>query len=333
MAGFPSRNIVVLAKIENTVGTYTAPSPGTDAVMIGSDVTFRQNVGKLDRDNLREVMGSADNLNGFVYDELTFSTELAGSGTAGTAPAWGTLMRAAGFAQTVVGTTLVHYTPISEAMESLSVSYFFGGVRRNMRGTRVRRVVLSLGVNSIPRATWTLIGVPRLSPDNGLTVASAPSPTLTAWKLPRPVLNEYGAGNVYLGQILNQATGALTGGAEHKSKGMTITIENDCGARPFLGWGGDNCPIVDRDIKVALDFDLDGTQRADFYAACIANTYQSLSQALGGSGFSGNTLKFFMPRAQLMEPDTKDDAGLLLSGYTLNVLPDAGNDDIFITAM
>lgn len=330
---FASRNIVVLAKVETTPGTYLAPAAGTDAIMIGSDVTFRQNVGKLDRDNLREVMGSADNLNGFVYDELTFSTELAASGTQGTPPAWGVLLRAAGFAQTVVASTLVHYTPISDAMEALSVSYFFGGVRRNMRGARVRRVVLSLGVNGIPRATWTIIGVPRQNPDQGMVPTAAPTPTLTAWQLPRPILGDAGVQNITMGSTLNQGTGAISGGTAYKTKGMTITIENDCSARPFLGWGGDNCPIVDRDIKVAIPFDLDGTERAAFYANCIDNVYSSLSQVLGGTSFLGTTIKLFMPRTQLIDPETNDDAGLLLAGYTLNVLPNAGNDDIFITSM
>jgi hypothetical protein len=147
------------------------------------------------------------------------------------------------------------------------------------------------------------------------------------------VLPEGGAGNIGLGRTYNLTTGALTSGTDYKTKGMTITIENDCNARPFLGWAGDNCPIVDRDIKAAVTFDLDGTERAAFYADCLANTYRSLSQQLGGVSFPGDTVKLFMPRTQLMDPETQDDAGLLLSGYTFNVLPDAGNDDLFITAM
>lgn len=330
---FASRNIVVLAKAEVTSGNYTSPN-AADAVLIGSDVSIRQNVGKIDRDNLREVMGSADNLNGFVYDEWTFSTELAASGTAGTPPAWGVLMRAAGFAQTIVGTTLVHYTPVSEAMESLSMSSFFGGVRRNLRGARVRRVVFSLGVNTIPRATWTVIGVPRLAPDDSLVVASAPVPSFSTWKLPRVILGEGGGTQpVTLGASLNQSTGVITGGTAQASKGMTVTVENDCSARPFLGWSGDNCPIVDRDIKIGVTFDLDATRRVEFFDSCLDNTYQSLSQVLGGTSYPGETIKFFSPKAQLMDPENTDDAGLLLSGYTFNVLPNTGNDDLFITCM
>jgi len=330
---FASRNVVVLAKVEPTPGTYTAPSAGSDAVMIGSNVTYKQNVARLERDRLREVMGGADSLSGFTFDEITFDTELASSGTPGTAPAWGTLMRAAGFAQTVVSGVAVFYTPISESMEALSMSYFFGGVRRNMRGARVRRLAIGLGVNGIPMCTWTIVGAARAGVDNALVPTSAPTPTLTQWKLPRAVLNEFAANNIVLGAALNMGTGAITGGTEQKSKGMSITVENECNARPFLGWGGDNCPITDRDIKVNVSFDLDAATRASFYADLVANTYTSLSQMLGGGAYPGETVKFFMPRTQFIDHETQDDAGLLLSGYTFNVLPNAGNDDLILAAM
>lgn len=330
---FASRNVVILAKVETSPGVYTAPA-NTDAVMIGSNYQIRHRIGRADRDNLRPWMGGADQLNAFTFTELEFTTELASSGTPGTAPAWGKLMRAAGFAETVVAGVLVHYTPITDTMETLSFSCFYGGVKLNMRGARVSRVSFDLGVNGVPRATWTVVGVPRGAPDDQLVLAAAGTPNFSTWQLPRVVLNETGTQNVYLGRSYNVTNGNLTGGTNFATKGMSVVVDNDCEARPFLGWGGDHAPIVDRTVSAQVMFDLAAQARIDFYAATTANSYTSLDLVLGNStDFPGGTLKFFMPRCGYQDPTNDDDSGLLLSGYSFNALPNSGNDDIYITAM
>jgi hypothetical protein len=329
---FASRNVVILAKIETTRGTYSSPA-STDGVLIASDYSIRHRIGRADRDNLRPYMGGADQLNGFRYEEIEFTTELAGSGTAGTAPPWGKLARAMGFAETTVASTLVGYTPVSEAMESLSLSVFYGGVRLNLRGCVVSRAVINLGMNTVPSIRWTVIGVPRLSPDDGLIVTAAVTPTLTAWQQPRVVLTETGTQKLGLGTSFNAGTGNITGGTFYSTKGIVITVDNDVTARPFLGWAGDNCPIIDRSITAQVMFDLAAQERADFFAAAVANTYTSISLAHGGSSFPGGTIKVFAPRAGYVDPTNDDDAGLLLSGYQFNLLPNTGNDDFYLVAM
>ena len=328
---FASRSVVVLAILETTAGTYSAPS-GTNAMLIGSNYSFSERIGKVDRDNLRPWMGGADQLNAFRYVEVEFTVELASSGTAGTAPKWGPLMRAAGFAETIVASTLVHYTPISEAFEALSMSIFYGGVRQNLRGCRVRRVVFDLTVNQIPRATFTIVGVPRLSPDDLPVLASPATPTFSGWQVPHAVLNELGTSNVYLGRTYNVSTGNLSGGTNYSTKGMVITVDNDCTARPFLGWGGDHTPIVDRTVRAQVTFDHAAQERIDFLTAAIANTYNSLDLVHAGP-VAGQNLKFFMPRVGYQDPTNEDDGGLFLTNYNFNALPNAGNDDIYITAM
>ena len=91
MANRYFRNMVILAKIQEDVGTYEAPAAATDALLI-SNASIGYDDQVVERDYLREFFGSAEQLIGDSPVNIEFEVELAGSGTAGTAPAWGSGM-------------------------------------------------------------------------------------------------------------------------------------------------------------------------------------------------------------------------------------------------
>lgn len=68
--------------------------------------------------------------------KLTFECELKGSGSAGTAPEIGPLIRACGFGETIVGGTSVTYAPASESIPSLTMAKYIDGKRYLMAGAR-----------------------------------------------------------------------------------------------------------------------------------------------------------------------------------------------------
>jgi hypothetical protein len=55
---------------------------------------------------------------------ITFDVELSGSGTAGTAPAFGPLLKAAGLSETVVAITSVTYAGVSSSFEQRNALLF-----------------------------------------------------------------------------------------------------------------------------------------------------------------------------------------------------------------
>ena len=67
---------------------------------------------------------------------MTFSVELAGSGTAGTAPRYGNVTKACGFSETVASNTSVTYEPISASFSSVTIHYNTDGVRHIVNGCR-----------------------------------------------------------------------------------------------------------------------------------------------------------------------------------------------------
>ena len=71
-----------------------------------------------------------------LHMRLTFRVEMVPSGTAGTAPAWGPLLRGCAVAEVVDAGTSVTYTPVSEGHESLTFHVWIGNTRYVLRGAR-----------------------------------------------------------------------------------------------------------------------------------------------------------------------------------------------------
>ncbi len=99
-----ARNAVILAKIESTEGTENAPAV-TDAILVENPqlnpaatlITTNEVTGTLD--------GAGPIVGGMKMD-LSFDVYLKGSGTAGTAPEVGDLLKACGWAEVITGTAV-----------------------------------------------------------------------------------------------------------------------------------------------------------------------------------------------------------------------------------
>lgn len=330
---YPSaaRQAVILAKLEVTPGTFEPTASATDAVLIGNDLQIRPTVGKLDRGVLKSYFNGDESISGFGYVELSFSTEIAGSGTPGTAPAWGKLMRAAAFSEAITAGVKVDYTPVSDAFESLSMNIFYAGIRRSIRGARCVSATFDLMVNTVPKIRWSFVGLERAAPDD-MSATAIVNPTLSMWQKPRAVSLDTG-GRVFLGSTYTLSTGSISGGTAYDSKGMSVAVANEVSARPMLGWNGDNTPVTGRTVTANLSFDLLPADRVLFYADCKANTLKSMSLVLGGTTLPGGTVKFFMPKVEPMSPEDQDDGGLALDGWTMQVRPSVGNDEFRVVVM
>jgi hypothetical protein len=97
-----TRNAVLLAKIESSELTDASPSAGSDAVKVEVDMpSFQQAMAQTN-----EVSGSLDRsapVPAGTTVTIPFTVVLKGSGTAGTAPEVGKLLKACGMSETVTG--------------------------------------------------------------------------------------------------------------------------------------------------------------------------------------------------------------------------------------
>lgn len=129
------RRKVLLAKLETTYGTDAGPV-GTDAIL-ATEVRMSPMQGQdLDREIDTPHGGPTGTIPVDLHHTISFKVEMAGSGTAGTEPRWGRLLRACGCAETVTGGASVVYNRINDNFESVTLHLNIGGTLYAMVGAR-----------------------------------------------------------------------------------------------------------------------------------------------------------------------------------------------------
>lgn len=310
------RKTAILAKIETTYATDAAPTGAANAILI-SNATFAFNYNNVDRDLMRAYLGGAEQLVGSRNVTASFDVEIAGSGAAGTAPAWGPLVRACGMAEVVTAAARVEYTPVSAAFDSLTIYYSVDGLLHKAIGCR-GTVTMGMGEGERPLFKFTFTGI-----DGGTVAQADPSQTLTAFKPPL-VVTDANSGDIKLGGTY--ATGAITGGTAYPSRGLQLDLGNTVQHIPMLG--GQSVEITQRATTGSMQLDLTAAQGATFITDINSNTTTSLSFEHGTT--AGNKILVFAPVVQRLNPSWQDFNGTVQMGLDLRLTPSSGNDELRI---
>jgi len=152
-----TRKKYILAKIEGTYGTDSAPV-ATDAVLTSGLTRTLYDGNQVTRENDLSTLGARTTINTGPYVTIEFSVELAGSGTAGTAPAYGALLRACGFSETVDAAVDVTYAPVSSGFESVTIHYYRDGERQVATGCR-GTVSFDFSTDNYPMMRFRFVGL------------------------------------------------------------------------------------------------------------------------------------------------------------------------------
>lgn len=99
-----ARRRTILAKLETTYGTDSVPTGAANAILVRNLEMMPMDQDLAGRDLVRPYLGSSEQIPAAIRAMVNFEIEIAGSGTAGTAPAWGPLMRGCAFAESVLAT-------------------------------------------------------------------------------------------------------------------------------------------------------------------------------------------------------------------------------------
>jgi len=314
------RNTAILAKIETIYGTDAVPVGATDAILISNFSANPLAASNVKRGLVRPYFGGSEELVGAAHVEISFDVELQGSGAAGTAPAWGKLLRACAFAEVVTAATRVDYTPISSALESLTIYYYDDGVLHKALGC-FGDFTLKAGVGERPVLSFKYLGL-----DGGISAAVLPSVTLTAWKTPL-VVNDANTSDILLG--CTYATGALSGGTSYPSRGLEMSLGGQVVYTPLVG--GESIDFNDRESVGKIQLDLTAANEVTFMAAVKANTTQGIGFVHGAT--AGSKVLIHGPAAQLTNPSKQDVNGRRLIGYDVRLVPVDGNDELRIVAL
>ncbi len=320
MASRITRNTVILLKVETTYGTDAMPTGAANALLV-SNASINLAIDSVNRDLIRSTLGGSEQLVGTRHLEITFDVELSGSGTAGTAPAWGPVLRACGMAETITAGVMAEYTPVSTGFESATVYYYLDGVLHKALGCR-GTVEPKATLGERPMLSVKLLGL-----YGGVVANANPSTTLTAWRQP-VAITDATCGDVLLGCTYTGASGTLTGGTAFPSRGATFTLGQDAKFIPLLG--GESVDITSREATGQISLALDAAQSVTAFSDIVANTIGSLGLTIGT--VAGATVVLFAPAVQRVAPKWDDYEGRALLSTDLRLLPLAGNDELRIVA-
>ena len=315
------KNTTILAKVGVTYGTDVVPTGGANAILV-SDVSFTPlEASNVDRNNIRTYMGASENLVGTASKSISFSVEMVGSGTAGVAPAWGPLLRACGFAETLTAVTRVDYLPISASFEWVDLYCYYDGAHHKLLGCR-GTATLDFSSGAIPKIKFSFKGV-----DGGNAAAAPTGVDYSTWMTPQ-VVTDTNTADMLLG-CTHSSTGApaLAAGTSYPYSKFSLDLGIDAPFIPLIGQ--ESVEIMDRKITGDLELDLTAAQDVTFMTTVKANTLQSLG-LVHGTVATKKTL-IFCPNVQIHSPGYGDLSGKLMNNYKLVVPPTGtGNNELRI---
>lgn len=308
------KNTLVAAAIEATTGTDALPTGAANAVLISDASITPLDAQNIDRSLIRGAFGASEQLVGPASIKMSYSVELAGSGTAGTAPPWGKLLQACACAEGVLATPArVEYTPVSTGLKSASQYYYDDGVLHKLLAT-MGDFTLSAKIGERPLLKFDWIGL-----DGGISAATDTG-TFTAWKKP-VAITKANIVDITLGATY--AAGVLSGGTVYSSTGLELKVGNQVGFNPM--GGTETVDITDRESTGGVELDLTAAQEVAMMASVKANTTQSLAITIGTT--SGNKFIVYAPAVQFIAPKKVDRNGKRLIGFDLRFVPVNGNDE------
>ncbi|WP_323780155.1 phage tail tube protein [Thalassovita sp.] len=171
------REKILVAKIETTYGVDAAPS-GAEAIL-AKDIRLMPMEGNdIERDLELPWDGNPGTIPADLHSKISFDVELEPSGTAGTAPGWGVLLRMASCAQTIAAGTSVTYNKISSGRESGTIHLLIGDTLYALRGSR-GNCKIDVSASGIPYLKFEFTGLWTKPAES-----TRPTPVLTGFKDP-----------------------------------------------------------------------------------------------------------------------------------------------------
>jgi hypothetical protein len=300
------RKRLILVETESTYGTDPIPD-GADAVLVRDLNITPQQSDTVSRDLIRPYLGASEILLANTRVECTFSVELAGSGTAGTAPQYGKALQACGLSETVVASTSVTYAPVSSNFDSVTIHYNIDGVRHKVTGAR-GNFTLNANVGEIPTIDFTFTGIYNAPDDSAL-------PTATYANQATPLI--FKNGNTGTFSLLSYS-GCL--------QSVSLDLGNSIVYRELIGCDKEVL-ITDRSANGTVVVEAPTIAQKDYFAAALTDgTLGDLTFQHGIT--AGNIVDFSSTRVDIGDVSYSDQDGIAMLNMPYTAIPStAGNDE------
>jgi len=305
------RKAQVAVKLESTEGTAETLA-AADADMFVYDPSFSPDIQKTPRNPLRATLSPAPHFIGRKQASISFKTELAGSGSAGTAPKFGDALKACGLSETVAASTSVTYAPDSDLTEgdgtSATVAIYIDGKRYMIYGAR-GDYELGFVAGEPAFITFTFTGI-----YGGVTDTALLSSISYSSVVPK----------VFLGATLTK------GGASLVAENVTLAMNNTVAMRPDVtqATGFKAAAITAREPGGNFDPEETLVATRDDWGQFAAGTATAFQLVHGST--AGNILTIDAPELIIDNIGHGDREGILTNGIDFKLTTDsaAGEDEM-----
>lgn len=297
--------LAILHRTETTYGQTAAVVPA-DAI-IATNVQFTPiEADEVSRDLLLPYMGQQGVILAGTYGRIEFDVEIAGAGTAGTAPKYGSLLRICGMAETIVPTTSVTYSIVENAVQSGTLHFNMDGVRHVLLGC-FGNVSMSFAPKAIPRYRFTVMGMLGTISD-----AALPAVTMTGWTTPAAV---------------SKANTTMTlHGWPSVAESLELNLGNTVTPRHLIG--DERMMISDRKGTGTAVVEARTLAEVDWFDRALKATRGALTLTHGI--VAGNIVQVDCPAVQIGKPTQGQTDGLANYSLPLSLCPVAGMDELTI---
>lgn len=304
------RNKVLLAKLEVTYGTDPVPTGAANAMLTKGLTIQPYNGARVSRDLDRSTFGAQSEINTGPFVTVSFGVELAGSGTAGTAPAWAPLIQACGFTETD-GASDVVYAPTNTALKSVTIYFYVDGQQHKIIGCR-GNFSLTLARGQIPTIQFTFTGK-YTTP----TAVANPTPTLTAFQATVAVTDA------------NTPTWSLFGHAGN-CESFQFDMGNQVVYRNLIN--SETIELTDRNCRGSCVIEAVAVGTENYFTNVEAHAGVTLAAVSIVHGTTaGNIVTIGGPAVQLASLAMNNSDGILTYGMDMIFTPSSGNDEVTLT--
>ena len=299
---------VLLGKIESTYNTDSLPTAASNAILVENPQLKPSKVRMAERMGVRSSLAALKPVYGGSLSDLTFDVELKGSGTAGTAPELGVLLRACGCSETLVASTSVTYRPVSEDHESMTFYYYQDGIQKILSGA-VGTASWAIKAGDIIKFSFTFTG--HVNPATDIPM---PAPSYDAI-VPAPAVN----------------FNFTVGGTSFQIETLNIDLGNEIATPASVssidGYG--KVRITARKVTGSIDPEKTLVATKDFEADWKAGVTAALTTNTIGST-AGNIVTIAAPSIHYLEVTDAEREGIRTQELNFGAAEVSGDDEISI---
>lgn len=311
MGGILSNRVVLAGKAETTEGTAIALA-GADANNLIMDPKFDAEIPMFTRKFLNNSLSPQGQIATTRGGAIGFKVEVKGSGTPGTAPAFGKYLISCGFKEVVVAATSVTYSPESSlsVVKSMTLATYRDGLKKMTKGARGN--VKYMAKSGEPgMLEFEFIGA-----DADVTDVALPTPSGVETTIPFPLLSavfSIASFQAFVSQLQFDMSNEL----ERRGD-----INQDSGFISTL--------LTGREPKGSFDPEDELVATHDFYGRWKANTTGLLTWKHGST--AGNIVTFSIPKAQYTKISEGDRNGIatLNADFLMQRNTTGGDDELSI---